>query len=675
MYSFCLIYLWVLHGDRDLGRDSGIGGQLGMAINMSGYTGEKGRGGGIEYFYYNNMARIAQYSDQNYSCLKLFKLNSTNPVYPTFNNNIFPPLKTTLSLFLPAMFNILVICIHWHKNNFKIYNGFQFRYLFLKSKKKQRKHINLFVFPKLIFLIKVIILYNSKSVDIYSGNDLYPKQSKDFFSIESIKFTDHISSKVTNLNYEMYVLSKLKLKNHSQFFRYLMLLSGDIELNPGPIRQHCSICSKLVNKRSLFCLNCNLATHKKCEQMSIIDASKYLCQVCRLSNSVVNPDIFPFSELDANGLNSPANSVTQHLEEIVETNPWQPFKKRGLHIMHLNINSLLNKIHELRSIAQRSNPTVIGITESKIDKTILDSEVDIDGYSIIRCDRTRNGGGVLMYINNNVSYKERANFSKEIENVFVDILLPKTKPILVGVLYNPFKPDFLDNLSNAISNTGSFDNQEVYLLGDFNINLWHNGKYIFHKNKTLSHREIHKITSENAYDIIKYQEFCSLHGLKQLISTPTRITENRSSLLDHVLTNTTENIPQFGVIEVGLSDHQLTFATRKTVRDKTIGHRQITIRSFKNYSIELYKEALSNISFPNYETFTNMNAAYSDFTEKLMSVINKIAPIKTMRAKSHTEEWFDGEVLENIKLRDKLFKRYKNSRLHIDKEIYNAAKE
>ena len=114
--------------------------------------------------------------------------------------------------------------------------------------------------------------------------------------------------------------------------------------------------------------------------------------------------------------------------------------------MHININSLLNKIHEHRSIAQRSNPTVIGITESKIDKIILDSEVDIDGYSI----STRNGGGVLMYINNNVSYKERANFSKEIENVFVDILLSKPKPILVGVLYNPFKPDFLDNLSNAI---------------------------------------------------------------------------------------------------------------------------------------------------------------------------------------------------------------------------------
>ena len=48
------------------------------------------------------------------------------------------------------------------------------------------------------------------------------------------------------------------------------------------------------------------------------------------------------------------------------------------------------------------------------------------------------------------------SFSTEIENIFVDILLPKTKPILIGYVYRP--PDqsgFLDKLSNAIIfNTG-----------------------------------------------------------------------------------------------------------------------------------------------------------------------------------------------------------------------------
>ena len=35
--------------------------------------------------------------------------------------------------------------------------------------------------------------------------------------------------------------------------------------------------------------------------------------------------------------------------------------------------------------------------------------------------------------------------------------------------------------------------------------------------------------------IKKYREFCSHHGLKQLITSPTRITMAPTSLLDHIL--------------------------------------------------------------------------------------------------------------------------------------------
>ena len=49
-------------------------------------------------------------------------------------------------------------------------------------------------------------------------------------------------------------------------------------------------------------------------------------------------------------------------------------------------------------------------------------------------------------------------------------------------------------------------------------------------------------------------------------------------------------------------------------------------------------------------------------------------PIQTIRAKNHTEEWFDGEVFEAISVRDKSFKKYKNSKLRVDKGIYNVAR-
>ena len=57
-----------------------------------------------------------------------------------------------------------------------------------------------------------------------------------------------------------------------------------------------------------------------------------------------------------------------------------------------------------------------------------------------------------------------------------------------------------------------------------------------------------------------------------------------------------------------------------------------------------------------------------------MSVIDKLAPYKTKRFKDHSQEWFDGEVLESIALRDKLFKKFKRSKLNVDKEIYNKAR-
>ena len=38
-----------------------------------------------------------------------------------------------------------------------------------------------------------------------------------------------------------------------------------------------------------------------------------------------------------------------------------------------------------------------------------------------------------------------------------------------------------------------------------------------------------------------------------------------------------------------------------------------------------------------------------------------------------SQEWFDGEIADEIKNQDKLFKKFKKSKLHIQKDIYNAA--
>ena len=57
-----------------------------------------------------------------------------------------------------------------------------------------------------------------------------------------------------------------------------------------------------------------------------------------------------------------------------------------------------------------------------------------------------------------------------------------------------------------------------------------------------------------------------------------------------------------------------------------------------------------------------------------MGVIDLVAPIKSRRIKQKSQKWFDGEVSEKISVRNKLFTKFKKSKLHIDKEIYKTAR-
>ena len=61
---------------------------------------------------------------------------------------------------------------------------------------------------------------------------------------------------------------------------------------------------------------------------------------------------------------------------------WEVFKAWGLHFIHISINSLSLKIEELCHIACLSNAAVIGISESKLDNSIFNSEIEMDGYNL-----------------------------------------------------------------------------------------------------------------------------------------------------------------------------------------------------------------------------------------------------------------------------------------------------
>ena len=194
--------------------------------------------------------------------------------------------------------------------------------------------------------------------------------------------------------------------------------------------------------------------------------------------------------------------------------------------------------------------------------------------------------------------------------------MPKTKPITVGIVYRP--PNQTNFIKILNENFAKLDatNKETYIPGDFNINLYHNGKYIICKNNTLISRSV-------TNDARNYHQFCVMFGLKQIIKSPTRITCRNTSLIDHILASIPPRVSQHGVIHVSVSDHKLIYYKRKINKIKTWGvHKHITFRLFKKYTVDAYKDALKKVNFPNYELFNDLNEAYSNFFHKIRIVVD-----------------------------------------------------
>ena len=212
------------------------------------------------------------------------------------------------------------------------------------------------------------------------------------------------------------------------------------------------------------------------------------------------------------------------------------------------------------------------------------------------------------------------------------------KPISIGIFYRPPNANnFLESFINDLKQI-DFKKSEAYFLGDFNINLLLNDKFALKENQSVTFRNF------NSPFAPKYKELCQTFSLKEIIQVPTRVTSTTSSLLDHILTNAGWKISQKGVIDVGLSDHQMIYCTRKILRTKFNMNNQIRVRSLKNYTPELFREELTKINFPDYNIFSNVNIAYLDLVEKILSVVDKIAPFRDLRVKNNTQNWFDDEV-------------------------------
>ena len=209
-------------------------------------------------------------------------------------------------------------------------------------------------------------------------------------------------------------------------------------------------------------------------------------------------------------------------------------------------------------------------------------------------------------------------------------------------------------------------NNKIYVLADFAINLPFRDKYVLNKPN-----ETKKIDKDLLPEIRRYEEFCSMFGLSQLINCSTRKPCNTSTLTGYILTNTQEIISQSDLIVTAIS---FICYTTRIPKEKYNRHKEIIFCSFKNYLADVYKENLEKFHFLIMKTLIILTLHIVIFFTRPDCVMNAIVPFKAVRIKKNASEWFDGETAEKMHTRDKLYKKFKSTKLHVDEEIYKEAR-
>ena len=209
----------------------------------------------------------------------------------------------------------------------------------------------------------------------------------------------------------------------------------------------------------------------------------------------------------------------------------------------LNVASLIKHLDEIRLLLYDKKLDVRALNETRLDSSISDELVAVDGYDLIRADRNRNGGGVCMYIRCHVNYDKRLDLvPTDLESVCLEINQANSRSFIITSIYRPPSAPVeiflkIEKLIELLDDK----NKEVYILGDLNCNM----------------------LEPTLLPTKKLNEILELYQMRQLINNPTRVTELTQSLLDVCITSNPEHITHSGVLHLGISDHSLIYAIRK----------------------------------------------------------------------------------------------------------------
>ena len=255
-------------------------------------------------------------------------------------------------------------------------------------------------------------------------------------------------------------------------------------------------------------------------------------------------------------------------------------RHKGLKVGHLNVRSLYNKYDEIMSILTQSQLGILCLNETWLDNTITNSQIHIPGYVIERRDRNRCGGGVSMYIREDIDYELRtdiASVNTLVESLWVEIKCINSMPCLISSIYRPpsARVDYYNGILDILDKA-SLENKDIILSADLNID------YVM--DESFSSNPVHHIEI--------------LYGISQIVTKPTRDTDKSSTLIDVILTTMPELHSYTDVYEFALSDHFLVYTCVNSPIRKA-KHKTVRYRCYKILKSTIFSTTLNFLAYVN----------------------------------------------------------------------------
>lgn len=313
---------------------------------------------------------------------------------------------------------------------------------------------------------------------------------------------------------------------------------------------------------------------------------------------------------------------------------------KGMHIGHINIQGVQNKMDEIKLMlnSSKNNVHILGLSETKLKAFHPCHAFNVENYCLYRKDRVLNdrrkeeGGGIIVYVKNSIKCKRRSDLEcDDIECMFLEVFPNKSKSFIIGNIYRHPNENIYWNekfeilLENVLSNE-----KELYLLGDFN-------------------RDLLKEQTKKTW--LEYMEH---FGLYQQIIQPTRQTENSSTLIDHIYCNMPANISSIKIPKLGLSDHFPIFFTRKLNFSQTkSSHHTISYRSFKGFNETEFTYDLKNAPWNVIKVFENTDDILDTWTSMYLEIVDKHLPLRKHRVRHKQQpKWLTPDIIDAMKTRD-----------------------